>query len=64
MAIRWRTALVDPPVIITIRIEFSKAALVMISLGLISFANKTFMASPAATHSSAFSFESAGEEDE
>mmetsp|Transcript_28021 Transcript_28021/g.47614 ORF Transcript_28021/g.47614 Transcript_28021/m.47614 type:complete len:222 (-) Transcript_28021:856-1521(-) len=64
IAIKWRTAFVEPPVIITMRIAFSKAALVMISRGLMSFSSKIFIAAPALSHSSSFSSESAGELEE
>mmetsp|Transcript_30706 Transcript_30706/g.81669 ORF Transcript_30706/g.81669 Transcript_30706/m.81669 type:complete len:215 (-) Transcript_30706:689-1333(-) len=60
IAIRWSTAFVEPPVIITIAMAFSKAALVMMSRGLRSSLRRLSTASPTQAHSSSFSFESAG----
>ena len=57
MASKCRTALVDPPRAITIVIAFSKAFLVIISEGLISFSNKFIIASPALKQSSSLSCE-------
>ena len=64
MAMRCRTALVDPPVIMTIDIAFSKDVLVMMSSGLRSISRSILMYFPASTHSFCFSSESAGAEDE
>ena len=64
MAMRWSTAFVDPPVTMTMRIAFSKAALVMMSRGLRSSSSNFLIAAPAALHSASFSSESAGDDDE
>ena len=61
---RWSTAFVDPPVTMTIRIAFSKAPFVMMSRGFRSNVRSFLMASPARAHSSLFSCESAGDDDE
>jgi len=60
MAIMCSTALVLPPVIMISVSAFSKAALVMMSLGLMSFSSKFRMAWPTILHSSALSGSSAG----
>mmetsp|Transcript_8323 Transcript_8323/g.26024 ORF Transcript_8323/g.26024 Transcript_8323/m.26024 type:complete len:215 (-) Transcript_8323:723-1367(-) len=64
IAIRCKTAFVDPPVTITIRIAFSNAAFVMMSRGFKSSSSKFLIAAPAASHSACFSSESAGIDDE
>ena len=64
MAIKCKTAFVDPPVIMTMRIAFSKAPFVMMSRGFRSISKSRFMASPAFLHSLIFSSESAGELEE
>lgn len=64
MAIRCKTAFVEPPVTITMRIAFSNAALVIMSRGFMSFSNKIFKKPPASMHSPFFSCESAGEDEE
>mmetsp|Transcript_8681 Transcript_8681/g.24800 ORF Transcript_8681/g.24800 Transcript_8681/m.24800 type:complete len:233 (-) Transcript_8681:429-1127(-) len=60
MAIMWSTALVEPPVIMMRVMAFSNAALVMMSLGLMSFSSKFRMAWPTILHSSTLSGSSAG----
>lgn len=60
MAIRCSTAFVDPPSTITRVMAFSKAALVMMSLGFRSSCSRRLMAAPARVHSSALSGSSAG----
>mmetsp|Transcript_11442 Transcript_11442/g.29743 ORF Transcript_11442/g.29743 Transcript_11442/m.29743 type:complete len:200 (-) Transcript_11442:706-1305(-) len=64
IAIRWSTALVEPPRAITVTIALRNAAAVMMSDGLRSSINSRFIAAPAATHSAIFSSELAGLEDE
>ncbi len=54
MAIKCNTALVEPPSTVTSTMAFSNASRVMMSLGLISFSRRFFMASPALKHSSSF----------
>ena len=60
IAIKCNTAFVLPPRAITMVIAFSKAALVMISLGFKSIFNKCLIAFPAKKHSSIFNGSSAG----
>ena len=62
IAIRWRTALVEPPSAIVTAIAFSNASRVMISRGLMSFSIRMRIAAPALKHSSSFSGASAGAE--
>ena len=64
MAIRCRTAFVEPPVMFTSIMAFSKASRVRMSDGRISSFKRVFMAPPAARHSSCFAFDSAGLEEE
>ena len=52
MAIRWRTALVEPPRAIVTTIAFSKARRVMMSRGLMSCSRRLRTAAPARRHSS------------
>ena len=47
IAIKWRTALVEPPKVIISVMAFSNAFLVIISLGLMSFSRRLRTASPA-----------------
>ena len=62
IAIRCSTALVEPPRIVTTTMAFSKAARVMIALGLMSFSRRLRIASPARRHSSRLPGSSAGVE--
>mmetsp|Transcript_29597 Transcript_29597/g.28325 ORF Transcript_29597/g.28325 Transcript_29597/m.28325 type:complete len:202 (-) Transcript_29597:688-1293(-) len=64
IAIKCSTALVLPPRTITIVIAFSKAFLVIISLGLRSISKRVKMASPASLHSAVLRGSSAGVEEE
>mmetsp|Transcript_58075 Transcript_58075/g.131592 ORF Transcript_58075/g.131592 Transcript_58075/m.131592 type:complete len:319 (-) Transcript_58075:690-1646(-) len=64
MAMRCSTALVDPPVTITMRMAFSKAVLVMMSRGLRSNSSRFFITAPMLSHSAIFSAESAGLDEE
>ena len=64
IAIKCRTAFVEPPVTMTMRMAFSNAPLVIISLGFKSNSNNFLIASPARAHSSLFSWESAGDDEE
>src|SRR6187551_3819853 len=64
MAMRWSTALVDPPVAITTVMAFSNALRVMMSRGLRSSASRLRMALPAAAHSSFLDWSMAGLDDE
>ena len=57
IAIRWRTAFVDPPSAMTTLIAFSKAARVMMSEGLMSFFTRCIIAAPASKQSCCFSGE-------
>ena len=63
IAIKCKTAFVDPPRTKTILIAFSNAFIVIISLGLISFSNKIRIAFPASSHSFFFSSLKAGLEE-
>mmetsp|Transcript_19205 Transcript_19205/g.30505 ORF Transcript_19205/g.30505 Transcript_19205/m.30505 type:complete len:209 (+) Transcript_19205:517-1143(+) len=62
IAKRWSTAFVDPPRAIVSTIEFSNAALDIISLGFRSSSRRFLIAFPAFIHSSCFILESAGYE--
>lgn len=64
IAIRCSTALVEPPSAITVTIAFRKAGAVMMADGRRSDASSSRMAAPAAKHSSTFSCELAGLDDE
>src|SRR5690606_9928366 len=59
-AMRWRTALVEPPSTVTNVMAFSKAARVMMSLGRRSRSRSPRSAAPAAVHSSSFAGSVAG----
>ncbi len=59
IAMRWRTAFVDPPRAMTTVIAFSKAFFVRISSGFISFWIRFIIALPAFSQSRAFSSETA-----
>jgi hypothetical protein len=63
MAIKWSTALVDPPRAITITIAFCKDFSVIMSLGFKSFFKSSRRYFPARRHSSNFSESSAGVEE-
>ena len=60
IAIRWRTALVEPPSAITVTMAFSNARRVMMSRGLRSSSSRWRIAAPARRHSSALPGCSAG----
>jgi hypothetical protein len=62
IAIRWRTALVEPPRAITMTIAFSNASRVMMSRGFRSSSRRFLIAAPARKHSSSFAGSSAGVE--
>lgn len=64
MAMRWRTALVEPPVMLTTTMAFSKADRVRMSRGLISFSRRVRIALPASRHSCCLAAEIAGLEEE
>jgi len=64
MAIRCRTALVEPPRIMVRTMAFSNAARVMMSRGRMLFSRRRRMAGPTASHSSCFSLYAAGVDDE
>ena len=60
MAIRWRTALVEPPSAITTTMAFSNASRVMTSRGLMSRSSRLRIAAPLRRHSSSLAGSSAG----
>mmetsp|Transcript_22983 Transcript_22983/g.45235 ORF Transcript_22983/g.45235 Transcript_22983/m.45235 type:complete len:249 (-) Transcript_22983:422-1168(-) len=64
MAIKWRTALVEPPRATTHVIAFSKAFLVIISDGRIFFSSSSLTAFPTRSHSLTLSADTAGLLDE
>ena len=63
MAIRWSTALVEPPSTETITMAFSNASRVMMSRGFRSSSSRFLIAAPAREHSSSFAGSSAGVEE-
>lgn len=63
MAIKWSTALVDPPRAMTITMAFRKDFSVIISLGFKSIFKSSRRYFPAKRHSSIFSESSAGVEE-
>mmetsp|Transcript_721 Transcript_721/g.2356 ORF Transcript_721/g.2356 Transcript_721/m.2356 type:complete len:267 (-) Transcript_721:643-1443(-) len=63
IAMRWSTALVEPPRAMTVTIAFSNAVRVMMSRGLRSFSSMLRTAAPALKHSTAFRGSSAGTEE-
>ena len=64
MAMRWSTALVEPPSAMTTVMAFSNAARVMMSRGLRSISRRCLIALPAMKHSSILRGSSAGMEEE
>mmetsp|Transcript_19711 Transcript_19711/g.53171 ORF Transcript_19711/g.53171 Transcript_19711/m.53171 type:complete len:217 (-) Transcript_19711:778-1428(-) len=64
MAMRWSTALVEPPRAMTVTMALRNAPLVMMSEGQMLSMSRRFTAAPAASHSLIFSSEVAGLEEE